>query len=157
MSEDTSLTAPVAISENNNKKYAGFWMRFWAYLADLIIVFSINGLILSPFHLFGDMATYKIGLWTVTGILSTLVFYLYFVLMTKYFQQTLGKMIFGLKVIRTDGESLEWGNVIFREVVGRFLHRVFFICIVLYLVVGFTSEKEGIHDLIADTRVIFDR
>jgi uncharacterized RDD family membrane protein YckC len=48
-------------------------------------------------------------------------------------------------------------DLVFREVVGRFLHRVFWFTGLLYLVVAFTPEKKGIHDMIADTRVVLTR
>ncbi|MBM7571922.1 RDD family protein [Aquibacillus albus] len=138
------------------RRYAGFWMRFWAYLADLIIVFSINGILLIPFRFINDGASLDIGFWTVTGILGSIMFYLYFLFMTKAFNQTLGKMIFGLKVIREDAKPLQWSDLLFREVVGRFIHRAFFITVFLYIVVGFTAEKQGVHDIIGSTRVVFD-
>ncbi|MFC4404123.1 RDD family protein [Gracilibacillus xinjiangensis] len=137
-------------------RYAGFWMRFWAYLVDIIIIFSINGILLLPFQFINDGKAVDIGYWTLTGILSSIVFYVYFLLMTKYFRQTLGKMIFGLKVIREDNKPLNWSDLIFREVVGRFLHRVFFITVFLYLFVAFTGQKQGIHDMIGNTRVVFE-
>ena len=32
--------------------YAGFWMRFWAYLLDLAVIASLNNLLIYPiFHL----------------------------------------------------------------------------------------------------------
>ncbi|MFD2657647.1 RDD family protein [Gracilibacillus thailandensis] len=137
-------------------RYAGFWMRFWAYLVDLIIVFSINGILLVPFKFINDGFTMDIGFWTVTGILSSIVFYLYFLLMTKFYNQTLGKMIFGLRVIREDSQSLRWNDLIFREIIGRFIHRVFFIGVFLYLFVAFGAQKQGIHDMIGNTRVVFE-
>src|SRR5690625_1528776 len=76
---------------------AGFWMRFWAFLADLLIVFSINGILLSPLKLISGGESLTISAWTWKGILGGIVFYLYFLLMTKYFNQTMGKMIFGLR------------------------------------------------------------
>ena len=34
-------------------KYAGFWMRFWAYLLDIVVISSINRIIVYPiFRLF---------------------------------------------------------------------------------------------------------
>ncbi|SFL59268.1 Uncharacterized membrane protein YckC, RDD family [Gracilibacillus orientalis] len=138
------------------KRYAGFWMRFWAYLVDLIIVFSINGILLLPFKFMNDGFSMEFGYWTVTGIIGSIVFYLYFLLMTKFFNQTLGKMIFGLRVIRADSKSLRWSDLIFREVVGRFIHRVFFIAVFLYLFVAFTTQKQGIHDMIGNTRVVIE-
>ncbi|WP_163969532.1 RDD family protein [Oceanobacillus halotolerans] len=135
-------------------RYAGFWMRFWAYLADLIIIFSLSGILLTPLKFINDGIAIEIGYWTLNAILGAVIFYLYFVLMTKYFNQTLGKMIFGLKVIRQDQEELTWSDLLFREVVGRFIHRVFFFMSLLYIVVAFTNEKQGIHDMFGDTRVI---
>src|SRR5690625_1560528 len=81
---------------------AGFWMRFWAYLFDFLIVLSIKSIILkalSPIHI-------KSFIWyafTGPGIVMAIVFYLYFLLMTKFYGQTVGKMIFGLKVIPYKG------------------------------------------------------
>ncbi|HLR09452.1 MAG TPA: RDD family protein [Bacillota bacterium] len=145
---------PAAKTENGcafNRRYAGFWMRFWAYLIDLIVVFSINGILLSPIKWLTDGGDMAIGLWTVYGLCGSAIFYLYFALMTKACGQTLGKMIFGLRVIRMNGESLRWSDLLFREIIGRFIHRVLWI---LYVAVAFTDEKAGVHDMIADTRVI---
>ncbi|WP_208588735.1 RDD family protein [Gracilibacillus suaedae] len=143
-------------TQSTKIRYAGFWMRFWAYLVDLLIVFSINGILLVPFKFINDGFTMDIGFWTVTGIISSIVFYLYFLLMTKFYNQTLGKMIFGIRVIREDSQSLRWSDLIFREIIGRFIHRVFFICVFLYLFVAFGTQKQGIHDMIGNTRVVFE-
>lgn len=136
-----------------DRRYAGFWMRFWAFLVDLIIVGSINMIILSPFNL-SEQSDILFGTLTIYGLITSVVFYLYFLLMTKYFSQTIGKMIIGIRVIREDGRAPEWSDLLFREVIGRFIHTVFSLLNLLYLIVGFTSEKEGIHDMLARTRVI---
>ncbi|GAB2540630.1 RDD family protein [Gracilibacillus alcaliphilus] len=137
-------------------RYAGFWMRFWAYLVDSIIVLSISGILLVPFAFINEGKPLTIGFWTVNGILTAVIFYLYFLLMTKFFQQTLGKMIFGLRVIREDDQPLKWSDLIFREVIGRFIYRIFMIMYLLYLFVAFTNQKQGLHDMVANTRVVFD-
>lgn len=143
--------------EDAERKYAGFWMRFWAYTIDLIIVFSISGILLSPFKFINDGEAIDVGFWTAAGIAGAIVLYLYFVLMTKWRNQTLGKMILGLKVVREDEQPLKWNDLIFREVVGRFLLRVFWFCSFLYLFVAFSPQKQGIHDMIGNTRVVFDK
>lgn len=140
-----------------DRRPAGFWMRFWAYTVDLIIVWSVNGLLLNPLKFVNNGTSIDIGFWTLAGIISTIVLYLYFVLMTKFYGQTIGKMIFGLKVIRKDFEPLKWGDLVFREVIGRFLYRVIGILTLLYVVVAFDPLKQGIHDMIGDTRVIHER
>lgn len=137
-------------------RFAGFWMRFWAYLADLLVVFSINGILLSPLAFINDGLPMEIGFWTVAGLAGSVIFYLYFLLMTRFYSRTLGKMIFGLKVVRQDFSRLRWSDLLFREVVGRFFHRVFSFAFLLYVMVGFTSEKQGLHDIIGNTRVVFD-
>lgn len=155
--ENGSLQAQSSDQQINisHDRPAGFWMRFWAYITDIIIVFSINGIVLKIVNMVNaDQIT--ISVWTIGGIVSAIVFYIYFLLMTKFYGQTLGKMIFGLKVIpneRDDG-PLEWDDLLFREVIGRFIYKSFFILNVLYIVVAFNKEKQGIHDMFGDTRVV---
>src|SRR5690625_5050379 len=63
-------------------RYAGFWMRFWAYMVDIIIVFSINGILLKLLALING-SNISISIWPLGGIISAIVFYIYFLLMTK--------------------------------------------------------------------------
>ncbi|MBT2638470.1 RDD family protein [Bacillus sp. ISL-45] len=133
--------------------YAGFWTRFWAYLLDLIVIGSVNRMIINPVFRALDLSLIEDGIFSPMAIATAVVFYLYFVLMTKFFGQTLGKMVFGLKVVELDGKGLTWGTVIFREWVGRFISATIMI---LYVVVAFTKKKQGLHDLFADTTVIYE-
>lgn len=146
-----------AMSSDQIKRPAGFWMRFWAYTVDLIIVWCVNGILLSPFKFFDDAGQMQIGIWTLATVIATVVLYLYFLIMTKIFSQTVGKMIFGLKVIRKDETSPSWNDILFREIIGRFIHRVFSILTLLYIVVAFEPLKQGVHDMLANTRVIHER
>ncbi|TDL35465.1 RDD family protein [Jeotgalibacillus sp. S-D1] len=136
-------------------------MRVWAYLFDVLVIAALNGLLIYPvFRLTG--LNEPIGIISVAGIAATLTYFAYFVLMTKFYSQTLGKMVFGLKVVSLKGELLSWPAVLFRELVGRYIHTaltVFTIplLMILYLVVAFTPKKQGVHDLIADTTVIHER
>lgn len=154
LEEIESVQTENIIPSQEEYRYAGFWMRFWAYLIDLIIVFSINGLLLSPLKFINEGIPIEISLWTVNGILAGIIYYVYFLLMTKFFQQTIGKMILGIKVVRENSENLLWSDLIFREIIGRFIHNVLFILKFLYLVIAFSNEKQGIHDMIGNTRVV---
>ncbi|MFS0636659.1 RDD family protein [Mesobacillus foraminis] len=133
-------------------RYAGFWMRLWAYLLDLIVIGSLNRLLIYPVFRAIGIPLDK-GIFEPAGIVTAIIFYLYFVLMTKYFGQTIGKMVFGLKVVPLKGISLSWGTVLFREWVGRFISGFIMIA---YIVVAFLPKKQGIHDLFADTTVIHE-
>lgn len=148
-----------AFSENRSTgiehAYAGFWIRFWAYLLDGIVVWGIANITISPlFTLLGIEK--RTGLFTISAytVSNTLLFLLYFFLMTFFFHQTLGKMVFGLRVISANPEKeLTWSSLLFREVVGRYIHSLSF----LYIIVGLTPKKQGIHDYFADTAVIHEK
>jgi len=158
--ENSGLKSPdksieeTPVDQQGTDRFAGFWMRFWAFLADLLIIFSINGILLSPLRFMNEGAEIYINIWTLHGIMAAIVFYLYFLILTKKLGQTMGKMIFGLKVIRVDHQPLEWGDLIFREVITRFIYKTFFFLHLLYLIVAFNKEKKGFHDMVANTRVV---
>ncbi|MBL4951948.1 RDD family protein [Neobacillus sp. OS1-32] len=132
-------------------RYAGFWMRFWAYLLDLIVIGSIVRLLINPLFRLLDISLAEYNMFAPISIASAVIFYLYFVLMTKFFQQTLGKMVFGLKVIDLKHEKLSWGTIIFREWIGRFISVT---VLIGYLIVAFLPKKQGLHDIFTDTTVI---
>ncbi|HLU21483.1 MAG TPA: RDD family protein [Bacillaceae bacterium] len=134
--------------------YAGFWMRFWAYLLDGIVIFALNGILIKPIFRGLGVSLSESGFITPYGVATGIVFYLYFILLTKFFGQTLGKMVFGLKVIPIEGDKLTWGTIIFREGIGRYISATFQF---LYAVVAFTPKKQGLHDIFSDTTVIHEK
>jgi uncharacterized RDD family membrane protein YckC len=141
-------------SSGVNLPFAGFWMRFWAYLLDLVVIGSINRIIINPLFRIFDIPLHDHAIFSPISIATAVSFYLYFVLMTKFFQQTLGKMVFGLKVVALDGGQLPWSTVLFREFIGRFISKTI---IVGYIVIAFLPKKQGLHDIFADTSVIHER
>lgn len=130
--------------------FAGFWIRFFSFLVDGLIVSFLNSIIVD--FLLGiagismDTISYKVA--------TTLVFLLYFTLMT-YFNdgQTVGKMIFGLQVVRVDGKKLDFLTVLIRETVGRYIHN-FGPLALLYVITAFTEKKQNLSDMLADTSVV---
>jgi uncharacterized RDD family membrane protein YckC len=149
---------PVAFDDTTagilHYKYAGFWMRFWAYLLDLAVIGSINGIIVYPVFRVLDFSLNEASMFAPVSIVTAVIFYAYFVLMTKFFGQTIGKMVFGLKVISLQDEKLNWSTIMFREWIGRFISGTI---LILYVVVGFLPKKQGLHDLFADTTVVHER
>jgi uncharacterized RDD family membrane protein YckC len=134
---------------------AGFWIRFLAFVIDLIIITGINSILCSL--LFPSEANVSL-LYTIVNINSLFLGItgsIYFVLTTYYFQQTLGKMIVGIKVIQRNGEPLSWITVIFREVVARSLSQIMGLYLG-YIVCWFNSEKRCVHDYLSDTWVVYE-
>ena len=142
-------------TEGFELKIAGFWTRFWAYLIDLTVIYSVGGLFVKPIFRVIDIPVSNPSFlfFTPYKITMLVVFMLYFMLMTKYFHQTIGKIILGIKVVPQKGSKLSWGTLFFREVVGRFISKVL---LLPYLLVVFMPKKEALHDIFADTYVVHE-
>lgn len=142
------------IEKTFTRKSAGFWIRFFAYSVDVLLIWAVCKLLIvgSVFRLFGiDQA--MIWMFSAKAVASAVLFYVYFVLMTKWCGQTLGKMIFGLRVVSDKQQHLTWTTVLIREWIGRYISVTIKL---LYLVVAFTPKHQAIHDLLADTRVVYE-
>src|SRR5699024_12844203 len=98
MSENQEIYTETTVVDGH--QYAGFWMRFWAYLTDLVIVFSINGILLSPFKFVNGGNPVDIGLWALTGIIGAVVLYMYVLLMSEFLGIRLCEIVCGLCVCR---------------------------------------------------------
>lgn len=135
------------------RKPAGFWVRFWAYLIDLLIITALTSILIKPVFALLGLETTEASWYAPFAIMSAIVFYGYFVLMTKFFRQTVGKMIMGIRVVSLKSDRLSWTTLLFREWIGRFLSVTIW---PLYWIVGFTPLKQGVHDFIADTTVVHE-
>lgn len=116
--ENSAVMEPsdVAIkSKNYALKTAGFWVRFWAFLLDGFIVTAIGGILVNPIFYLMDWSLSESVWYAPVSIITAILYYSYFVLMTKFFGQTLGKMVFGLRVISLKHEKLTWSDVLFRD------------------------------------------
>lgn len=57
-----------------------------------------------------------------------------------------------IKLISTD-EKTSLLTIIYRETIGRYLSSLLFIG---YLITFFTKYKQGLHDILSDTYVVYD-
>lgn len=81
---------------------------------------------------------------------------LYFIAFTYLTGTTLGKKAMNLRVVsKNPEEKLTLFNVVYRETVGRFLCSL--PVNIGYIVAGIDSEKCGFHDLLCDTRVVYQK
>lgn len=136
------------------RKPAGFWVRFWAYLIDLLVIAAATSIVAKPIFLLLGIETSDSVWYAPYAIVSAIIFYAYFVLMTKYLGQTVGKMIMGIRVVSLKTDTMSWSTLLFREWIGRFISVTI---LPLYWIVGFTPLKQGVHDFIADTTVVHEQ
>jgi uncharacterized RDD family membrane protein YckC len=146
-------TTHVEMYNRFEPKPAGFWTRFWAYLIDLIVISSITSLFVYPLFRIFNWDLEGTTWYAPIGIISSLIFYLYFVLMTLFLKQTVGKIVLGIRVVSLKQEKLTLSTVLFREWIGRFFSATI---LPLYWIIGFTPKNQGLHDFIADTMVIHE-
>ena len=153
--EQPLQTEVIEPQDEHELKTAGFWVRFWAFLIDSLVISAVVGLTIKPVFAVFDWDFSKANWYAPAAILSAVIYFAYFVLMTKFLKQTLGKMVFGLYVQKDNGEALDWGTVVFRELIGRFINNCFMH--LPYVIVAFTPKNKSAADYIADTTVVHEK
>ncbi|OOL57322.1 hypothetical protein B1P97_12400, partial [Enterococcus faecium] len=88
------------------------------------------------------------------GFTALLIYLAYFILLTKFNHgQTIGKMIFGIRVISFDEEELSWSTVLVREGACRFILK-FPLLMLGYLPAVFNQKKQHLGDFFTNTSVV---
>ncbi|UII57207.1 RDD family protein [Cytobacillus spongiae] len=163
------------------QKYAGFWVRFGAYLIDSIIIgipltiitliifgvfFGASGtldMIIADPNLEQEMSDAEVmavlgsylGALVVTVLVNLIITVLYYAgLHASKWQGTVGKKLLGLKVMDKNGLKISFWRGLGRYLAMAFLSSIFFIG---YIMAGFTDKKQALHDLIAGTVVVKSR
>lgn len=140
----------------DNRAYAGFFVRMIAYIIDSIIAFIAAGLIKLPFGLaagagLSSLKANFIFQHSFIDVVGYIGMVGYFILMTYFTHSTLGKMLFRLEVVTEDGDW-KFINILYRETVGRFLSGIMNIG---YLAVIISQTRQGFHDMLCDTYVVY--
>lgn len=143
-------------------EFAGFWRRLAAYLIDSIVL-SIIPMMFAPMWSFGFGGVWNLNemfdapdwlfipLVAIGNFVSFLVGAGFFIIFWKLLGQTPGKMVMGVKVIRTDGSALNWSNSILRYV--GYMVSGLVLCLG-FIWIAFDERKQGWHDKMADTYVV---
>lgn len=130
--------------------YAGFWIRFFAFMVDLVCIKLISGIVFTLVSTVTEISSELL----VVKLFNVLVYLAYFILLTKLTNgQTIGKMIFGIQVVCFNEERLSWLTVLVREGACRFVLQLG-VFVVGYLVAAFTSSKQHVGDFFSDTSVV---
>ena len=144
--------APAASSQDI--VYAGFWKRAAAAIVDGIAVWligSFGGEAMGT--LLGDLAGGgKLAIALMVTLVTLLLQVCYFAFFHASFNAaTPGKMLIGIKVVRSDGDHIS-----FLRAVARYFATIpsGILLGIGYLMAGFTARKQALHDMICDTVVV---
>ena len=134
----------------------GFWIRVPAYLIDaliislpLVLLWMLFGLpvptttdeLLNPPDAFRRLQLFNIFLAMA-----------YDTALIALYAATVGKRLFGLSVVRTDGSRVGWGRAFSRHLLTALTFSFTFG--LAFLIVALRPDKRGLHDLICDTIVL---
>lgn len=146
------------------RRYAGFWIRFAALAVDGILLSVVFLLIRVPFGVAmftpgfggnpGAFAAF-VGTTLIITLLSYVIAACYEIFFLTSRGATIGKLLFGLKVIRADGGPISTGLATGRYFAARWLN--LFTLGIGYVMAAFDDEKRALHDRICETRVIYSR
>ena len=146
-------------------EYAGFWIRFWAFIVDSILVAIIVEPIVAsiyknsqnvPDPMSADMANLVLDSFKPQGGLDVLFSWVLpavaIVLFWVYRAATPGKMLLRAKIL--DAETGQQPSV--PQCIGRYLRYYvsIFTLFLGFLWIAFDSRKQGFHDKLAGTVVV---
>ena len=124
---------------------AGFWIRLVAMIIDGILVGIGYSVIL-----FVMLAIEMFALVSILGFVWGFGYHIYFP--SSNMMATPGKAVLGLKITDESGSQISAGTAVLRWlgyiISGLTLY-------IGFLIVGFTDNKRGLHDMVASTRVTY--
>lgn len=144
--------------------YAGFWLRFVAWIIDMLILSAVGLVFLVPlaFTLFHDMTFVRPTGWPTGWPMTPRLFWfwpmnlvgawLYYALFeSSTWQATPGKRVLGLLVTDMQGRPIS-----FARASARFFGKIlsWMILMIGYIMAGFTGKKQALHDILADCLVL---
>lgn len=128
-----------------NVRYAGFLIRYVALAFDWELLIFITLLIGYSFPSF--VKNYQ----NIIGLSLSFLFITYKTLTVKIYGKSIGKSIFGLKVVGINSEKISWLQAIIRELVSFFISLPFLVGEFFYF---FSSKKQTLHDKLTSVVVI---
>lgn len=146
-------------------QYAGFWVRLSAMLIDAVILTAIRMVIFGIIYLitYGILHLLEIKIDMVhnliyastAGLLNIWLTWLYYCLFeSSSVQATPGKMAVGVKVSGLDGN-----RITFEKATLRYFLKILSVWSLLigYFMAAFSSKKQTMHDILAETTIVYKR
>jgi uncharacterized RDD family membrane protein YckC len=154
-----------------NTNYAGFWLRFVAFIIDSIIIGCVRAFVIVPILAAmgigisqnmptnmddpGAMMPFIASMMALAGVVSLIsmvitVLY-YAILESSNMQASIGKLALGLVVLDESGQKIDFSKALIRNL-GKIVSSM--ILFIGFIMAGFTDKKQGLHDIIAKTIVV---
>jgi len=151
--------------------YASFWVRVLAkcidsFILSVVVMFVSDAMGLRPdfptlhslselFQFLNQMRAEQLNQYLeqmrAVGRVALIAGLAYNWFFLRRFSATPGKLLLGIKVVRSDGSRLSHGRIVARNF-AEMLNQ--FIMFAGYLTAAFDREKRAMHDFICDTRVV---
>ena len=131
--------------------YASFGLRAFAFIVDMLVIGAINKILINVLGIDLDYEIYGIEMAEILRWIVTILYFVIISLVTK--GQSLGKMIVGIRVVSLTSDKLDLGQILIREIAGRFIQNTIMI---LYLLPIFTPKNQSLIDFFVDTAVVKD-
>ena len=133
---------------------APFFLRCAALFIDYMILLLVPVIWLLWATFFGD-GPQSVSLSVTTWLLVIIVWLINFIALPLFRGQTLGKMLAGITILKTDGTPARLGSIILRNIVGYFLTAV--TLGVGFLIAAVNNSGRALHDYVGGTIVVHAR
>jgi uncharacterized RDD family membrane protein YckC len=159
--ENSPEVLPSVTNIKQTLDHVGFWPRFGAFFIDIIIIYILQFiigfflgfiLILAYEPIYFDEIIESTGFSALSLIILVIIFLLYFcILESSKNQASFGKQFAKIIVVDISGQRLTTTKSLLRAV-GKIISLVIFG--LGFIMIAFSDQKHGLHDVIAGTDVI---
>ena len=161
--------APVAYAPATTARplgYAGFWLRFVAWIIDQIVLRIVLTFVTLPLLAASGLRNMifthppqspeeviaLLGAFSKFIVLGVVIEWLYYALLeSSAWQATIGKKTLGLEVTDLAGRRISFARATGRYF-GKFISAIIFL--IGYFMAGFTEKKQALHDMMAGCLVM---
>lgn len=154
------MTEDQIINEEDEVKYAGFWLRAAAMVLDVMFVGTLSTIVsIFPTILllifFGHVVSDESATDLISLISYVAIGWLYPTLLeSSKLQATVGKLAVGIHVVDANGERLTMAKAFLRNLAKIVSYMTVMIG---FFMAGWTQKKQALHDMIVNTCVIVGR
>lgn len=132
-------------------------LRCGALIIDYIIIVALPviGILLSRYVETNPAKLFNNSYYTTSLLVGFLIGLTNFVIFPLFTGQTIGKMLTGLRVVRSDGSAASLSRILVRHLVG---YPLTFLTLGLGFVVSFFNrDGRALHDYISGTTLVFGK